>query len=718
MTYRLWPQGIRRPWVSSFLNWKVSSWFAVAFVLSAANGAQTSVAAEEQLNQNKVVITAIGPTENLSHQSHITVWPGEGLELSAGIIDKSDNEQLDSDVEDFVWESIRFRPHEKPIKESCDPSQTSDCMTVSNFEITKDGATFYVPEDMPKTMELKVRAIDTDLAPHGDILILHNGMYDDDPQWTPPPKMIEELPEYHYRYYNYRNALTGWGHWIRIGGEFWWKPNVPPGWIPMTHGYFAIVDRDDRYGGFHWKGEEPFSDITDHHGGWRYHEDFEYLWKPFDDDDYHPICATLVWGETHLVYHPYVVGWENGYALGEDYGFRDGYEAGVREGWREHEREEYYGLNVIPLNQFDSTNYYSVRITERTEIKNYYITNINYVNERHEHGIDERTSARDAKIYISTHIENKYHIHAPVTNVNIVETKDVRGKAVQVVAVEHAPQHVASAEFKEQMHAVTLAHGGRPIPLGAMVVPPKKEGEKPEIVRATAGDKVIHGISMSPRVLDPQTHEVTGVREARDKKHPTQPNTDHPAFKDHPTFHKETAENHTKAKPTKYDPKAKPQDPPKVDPKKPQHPAPAKKKKPDPEPKKPEPKPQPEPKKPEPKPQPEPKKPEPKPQPEPKKPEPKPQPEPKKPEPKPQPEPKKPEPKPQPEPKKPEPKPQPEPKKPEPKPQPEPKKPEPKPQPEPKKPEPKPQPEPKKPEPKPQPEPKKPKPKGAEDLND
>lgn len=68
--------------------------------------------------------------------------------------------------------------------------------------------------------------------------------------------------------------LQSYGEWVRIDGEWYWKPTRANDYVPYRNGSWSYVPTH----GYVWVGQEPFSYVTSHYGYWSYHNRHGWIW--------------------------------------------------------------------------------------------------------------------------------------------------------------------------------------------------------------------------------------------------------------------------------------------------------------------------------------------------------------------------------------------------------------------------------------------------------
>ena len=69
-------------------------------------------------------------------------------------------------------------------------------------------------------------------------------------------------------------SLAGYGEWVTIDSQPYWRPTVVVDYVPYRVGYWSYVPRH----GHVWVGGYPFSYVTSHYGRWIRHPSYGWCW--------------------------------------------------------------------------------------------------------------------------------------------------------------------------------------------------------------------------------------------------------------------------------------------------------------------------------------------------------------------------------------------------------------------------------------------------------
>ena len=87
-----------------------------------------------------------------------------------------------------------------------------------------------------------------------------------------------EPPAYRYTggYLPGSTELESHGEWIEIESRHYYRPRVPTGWRPYSHGYWSY---SQPYG-YVWISYDPFGYTTHHYGRWTFRPHYGWIWLP------------------------------------------------------------------------------------------------------------------------------------------------------------------------------------------------------------------------------------------------------------------------------------------------------------------------------------------------------------------------------------------------------------------------------------------------------
>lgn len=263
-----------------------------------------------------VRISAIDGKFDPTHAREIFVHPSDVINLAADrFLGAQGLQAAGLPAESFVWNSTMS-------EDTCDMGRNEDCLAHSHFQASNHGVLYYVPEDMPARVDLKVR-----LAGHDsltDSLVLRNMDYDG--RHTPPPLLLNPA-DYAGQRLDPNIALAHMGHWITLAGVRYFAPHTyltaaEAEWLPYQHGYWAWVPAT----GWTWVSYDPWGFVTDHYGFWRHHPSFGWIWQPFADLHYEPHCVTWINDGDSIGWFPFL---RNRPELYIRAGFDDGFWTGL-----------------------------------------------------------------------------------------------------------------------------------------------------------------------------------------------------------------------------------------------------------------------------------------------------------------------------------------------------------------------------------------------------
>lgn len=306
-----------------------------AAVVAAATAAFVNVVTTPAHAEVRTKIITIGDQYSIKHSAEMKVVPGAALQLSADEADYTDlaNPQpLSRQVENFVWnvKALDYDSNNVFQSEECDPERQCGGPF---FQLTSYGVVANIPYQMPHALVLSVHSKQASDRFAEDRVVLVNTSYNDS---TPAEAYadFDNLPTN----VDVRSALAGHGRWVMVEGEWWFDPFVyEADWQPMRHGkwYWA------KHNGINtrvWRSFDPWGEITDHTGIWRYHNVYGWIWCPFRDHHWEPVVASWFYHDDGVAWYPY---W-SGYTYREGYGWADGFwlersrhihSSGYRWGW-------------------------------------------------------------------------------------------------------------------------------------------------------------------------------------------------------------------------------------------------------------------------------------------------------------------------------------------------------------------------------------------------
>lgn len=276
----------------------------------------------------------------------VTVRPGDVITFAADVFMKGTGEAAEAPVENFVWRSS--------LNEECSGTTNANCLEHSNFQLTDLGVQYYVPYNMPESIQITVESLDERAPGAKDCVVILRGAGFGGRAGSDPTLVLDPA-RYPGADLNPDLALAGMGRWVTIDQYRYFVPytyvaNEGAEWTPYSRGYWAW----DKQHGATWISNDPWGWMTSHYGVWRHHGVYGWVWLPFAKMTYVPHTVSFFHNDGHIGWYPYAAGFEAYYRADARFGFNDGYWRGVDvgAGFANAGYAFHPGFTVVPRAQF------------------------------------------------------------------------------------------------------------------------------------------------------------------------------------------------------------------------------------------------------------------------------------------------------------------------------------------------------------------------------